>query len=101
MGWRAGTIAPEARCPTARFTHYRQLCYFVFIPFNGFADMIPASLLLPPNRLLALLEHSLKRQVSECQFHNTHQKSFSLLQDHICPMCVPPALAAPSAQLAF
>lgn len=50
------------------------------------ADLIPASLLLPPNRLLVLMEQALRRQVSECHFHNTHQKSFSLLQDHICPL---------------
>jgi len=50
---------------------------------------LPASVMLPPNRLKSLLTQAIERQKDKCPFHNTREdstnlESVSLLLDHIC-----------------
>lgn len=50
---------------------------------------LPTSLMVPPKRLLTLLNQSLECQVSRCRLHNTNIStglldSLSLLSDHLC-----------------
>lgn len=50
---------------------------------------LPASVMLPPYRLGALLNQALELQTLRCQHHNTSQgvglNDASLLVDHCCP----------------
>lgn len=52
---------------------------------------LPASVMLPPNRLKSLLAQAVERQKDNCPYHNTRDEdssndleSVSLLLDHIC-----------------
>ncbi|EDO48557.1 predicted protein [Nematostella vectensis] len=51
-------------------------------------SFLPASVMLPPQRLKALLSQAVELQKEKCPFHNTNidagMHSFSLLSDHQC-----------------
>eukprot|EP00164_Ancoracysta_twista_P001040 GFYU01001357.1.p1 GENE.GFYU01001357.1~~GFYU01001357.1.p1 ORF type:complete len:538 (-),score=141.78 GFYU01001357.1:250-1863(-) len=49
-----------------------------------FQNYISPSLLIPENRLLSLLQQSLRHQRQQCLYHNTQDKSVTLYSDHKC-----------------
>ncbi|KAL3267374.1 hypothetical protein HHI36_011505 [Cryptolaemus montrouzieri] len=56
---------------------------------NKLQTFLPASVMLPPHRLNALLTQALEYQTTQCSYHNTSQgialQTASLLTDHCCP----------------
>lgn len=56
--------------------------------FEKLQEFLPASVVLPPQRLVALLTQAIEHQRNRCIFHNTKEKegisSFCLLIDHMC-----------------
>ena len=50
--------------------------------------LMPPTVMLPPNRLLALLGQAVQQQADRCPYHNTKAvmsvDSVSLLTDHVC-----------------
>lgn len=49
-------------------------------------SFLPASIMLPPNRLDTLLNQAVELQKDRCPYHNTYHETWavSLLSDHIC-----------------
>ena len=60
-----------------------------------FAEHLPASVVLPPQRLVTLLTQAVEHQKDRCLYHNTKDdnglNSFCLLVDHVCnrSVCCP------------
>ncbi|KAK9885557.1 hypothetical protein WA026_012307 [Henosepilachna vigintioctopunctata] len=56
---------------------------------NKLQAFLPPTVMLPPNRLNALLSQALEYQIIKCNYHNTSQgialETTSLLIDHCCP----------------
>lgn len=52
--------------------------------FESLQNLIPSSLMLPPRRLLTLLEQALMHQRTTCIYHNAESNSYLLSVDHCC-----------------
>eukprot|EP00656_Telonema_subtile_P043685 TRINITY_DN5000_c0_g1_i3.p1 TRINITY_DN5000_c0_g1~~TRINITY_DN5000_c0_g1_i3.p1 ORF type:complete len:444 (-),score=59.28 TRINITY_DN5000_c0_g1_i3:193-1524(-) len=53
--------------------------------------LVPASTLVPDNRLLELLKQAQQHQFDMCEYHSSLGAPCSLLQDHLCDQSVVPA----------